>query len=42
MIDDIDDILDNGNLEKKRELLELLINRIILDDEDITIEWKFN
>lgn len=42
MIDDIDDILDNGSLEKKRELLELLINRIILDDEDITIEWKFN
>ena len=42
MIDDVEDILDNGSLEKKRELLELLINRIILDDEDITIEWKFN
>lgn len=36
-----DDIIDNGSLEERRELVHSLINHIELVDEDIVIHWSF-
>lgn len=35
------DILDNGELKQKRELLHSLIKEIVIDGEDIIIHWAF-
>lgn len=36
-----EDVLDNGTLEERRELVHSLISRIDLDGENIDIHWSF-
>lgn len=36
-----EDVLDNGTLDEKRELVHSLIRRIDLDGENIDIHWSF-
>ena len=35
------EILENGNFNEIREILEALIERIEIDDDDIDIFWNF-
>lgn len=35
------DILDHGNIKEKRELVHALIDKIIIEGEDLTIHWAF-
>lgn len=37
-----EDVLDNGTLDEKRELVHSLIRRIDLDGENIDIHWSFS
>ena len=41
VLDAFSDVIQNGTLEDKRELVQALISRIDLDGEDIAIRWKF-
>ncbi len=41
LLEHANDILDNGTLEERRELVHSLINHIELVDEDIVIHWSF-
>lgn len=36
-----EDVLDNGTLDERRELVHSLIHRIDLDGENIDIHWSF-
>lgn len=40
-VSSISDILDNGDFFQIRQLIDILINRIEIDGEDITIHWDF-
>lgn len=35
------DVLDNGTLEERRALVHGLIDKIVIEDEDLTIYWAF-
>ena len=37
-----EDVLDNGTLDERRELVHSLIRRIDLDGENIDIHWSFS
>jgi site-specific DNA recombinase len=41
VVKDFGDVLERGNLNELRLVVESLINRIELDEEEITIHWKF-
>lgn len=41
MIQSFDDILDNGNFDDIKLLIDALIDRIEIDGEDVTIFWAF-
>lgn len=41
MIDSFEDVLERGDLLETRRLLEGLIDRIVIDGDDITIYWRF-
>ena len=37
----IDDIIKNGSFEDIRSILTALIDHIVIDNEDVTIFWRF-
>ena len=37
----IPDILDNGSFEDIRNLIEILVDKIVLDGDDIEFYWRF-
>lgn len=41
IIDSFGDILERGDFHEIRSAIESLIDFIELDDDDITIHWKF-
>lgn len=41
MIDSFEDVLEHGDFHEIRRLLEGLIDRIVIDGDDITIYWRF-
>lgn len=42
LVDSLIEILDNGDIADKREIIQLLIDKIEIDNEDIRIYWNFN
>ena len=42
MAQSFSDVLDNGSFEEIRALITALIDKIILDGDDITIQWNFS
>lgn len=41
MVESFDEALEKGSLEDRRAIIEALIDRIDIDNEDITIHWNF-
>ena len=41
LVTSFDDVLKHGSKEDVRTILEQLIDRIVIDNEDITIHWNF-
>lgn len=41
MVESFEEALKNGTLQDRRAIIEALINRIDIDNEDITIHWNF-
>ena len=35
------DALDSADIEKKKQIIKMLIDKIIINDDDITIYWNF-
>ena len=42
LIDSFDDVLDHGNFDEIKSLIDSLIERIEIDNEDVTIFWRFS
>lgn len=42
LVTSFEDVLNNGTMEDVRTILEQLINRIEIDNDNITIHWNFN
>lgn len=40
-VESFEEALENGSLQDRRAIIEALINRIDIDNEDITIHWNF-
>lgn len=36
-----EDAIEHGTLEERRSIIEALINKIMIDGDDITIHWNF-
>ena len=41
LITSFEDVLESGSLQDKRTIIEQLIDKIIINDDDITIYWNF-
>lgn len=41
LVSSFDEVLEKGDLHEKRSIIEQLIDRIIIDGDDITIHWNF-
>lgn len=41
LVSNFDEVLEKGDLHDRRTIIEALINRIDIKDEDITIHWNF-
>lgn len=41
IVSSFDEVLEHGDLQDKRSIIEQLINRIDIDGDDITIHWNF-
>ena len=41
IVDSIPDVLDNGDFDEVRALIETLIHFVELDNDDVYIHWKF-
>lgn len=41
LVTSFDDVIENGSLQDKRTIIEQLIDKIIINDDDITIYWNF-
>lgn len=41
MVESFEEALEKGSLQDRRTIIEALINRIDIDNEDITIHWNF-
>ena len=41
IVSSFDEVLEQGDLQDKRSIIEQLINRIDIDGDDITINWNF-
>lgn len=41
IVSSFDEVLEKGDLHDKRAIIEQLIDRIVIDNDDITIHWNF-
>jgi chromosome segregation ATPase len=41
LVNSLDDALEHGDLHERRAIIEALINRIEIDNDEITIHWNF-
>ena len=41
IVESFDEVIEKGSLEDRRSLIQSLIDRIDIDNEDITIHWNF-
>ena len=41
IVQDLDDILERNDFNEIRQLIDLLIDHIEIDNEDVYIHWKF-
>lgn len=41
LVQSLDDALEHGDLHERRAIIEALINRIDIDNDEITIHWNF-
>ena len=41
LVDSFEEALENGTLEERRTIIEQLIEKIVIDGDNITIHWKF-
>ncbi|WP_458397866.1 recombinase family protein [Anaerotignum sp.] len=41
LVKSFDEVIEKGDLHERRAIIEALINRIDIDDENITIHWNF-
>lgn len=41
LVESFSDALDHGTLQERRTIIEQLINKIVIDNDEITIHWNF-
>ena len=42
MVKSLNEAIEHGTVQQRREIIEQLIDKIIIDEDDITIHWNFN
>ena len=41
LVESFEEVIETGSIQDRRTIIEQLINKIIINDDEITIHWNF-